>query len=64
MVFPDLRFLQDNLVPPANLYKSNILNPDKPKRDFLFNLYFSKPDYEDPHKKFYYSAVLGAKIGL
>lgn len=34
------------------------------KRDWLINLYFSKPDYEEPFKKVYYAAYAGTKFGI
>lgn len=62
MVFPDFRIFLESAIPSPHTYKKNILHP-KPPRDFLINLYFSKPDYADPHKKVFYSTFLGAKAG-
>ena len=45
-----------------DLSKDNILHPKEP-RDYLLNLFFAKPDYEEVHKKIYYASFLGAKIG-
>ena len=49
---------------PAYTKKSVILGPKKEKRDYLANLFMAKPDYEEPHKKLFYSAFWGAKFGL
>lgn len=43
--------------------KEHIENPELAKKpDWLINLYFSKPDYEDPHLKTFYSSYLALKI--
>lgn len=67
---PDIRIPFDYLgipwLSPRYVRKSYILNPEEyeKQRDWLINLYFAKPDYEAPQEKFYYSTLLGSKIGI
>jgi len=60
---PDLRFDESFFFQPKRVRKSEILGEKKEKPDFLINLYFSKPDYMECHRKVFYSAYFGAKFG-
>lgn len=58
----DFRFDFDGHPPPRHTWKSEILTPKQP-RDFLLNLYFKKPDYEEVHRKMFYATYCSAKLG-
>ena len=61
-MFPDFRPDHNCIFLPRYTWKSEILHP-KEKRDWLLNLFFSKPDYADVHRKVYYAGYFGAKAG-
>ena len=60
--FPDLRPDGNAIFLPDYCKKDYIQNGEKPKRDYLANLFMAKPDYEDVHKKLFYATYAGAKL--
>lgn len=59
----DLRLEAEEPWPAKGLSKQEILNPKKP-RDYMINLFFAKPDYEEPIRKVYYSTYTAVKLSI